>query len=234
MGLRISNTIAQHNTASILSKFYFILIALIIISQISSFAGSLNFLCKPLLIPILAVFYVSSNPVRNKSFYGILSALFFSWLGDVFLLFEQHYELFFIAGLSAFLIAHLCYIFVFNLDVKTFQLLKTKPFLPLLLMLYLFGFLYLLYPDLNELLLPVCIYASIICTMLLFAILRYGQVNLQSFKFCCLGALLFVLSDSVIAINKFLLSFKLAYPIIITLYAIGQFYIIKGSLLNKH
>jgi len=184
-------------------------------------------------MPTLAIFFTISSKKYSKYFYGVLMALFFSWLGDVFLIFEKQHELFFIAGLSAFLLAHLFYIFVFKLDVMRFNLLKSKPYLPFLLLLYLVGFLYLLQPNLNELFLPVSIYALIICIMLLFAILRYGQVDPFSFKLSCFGALLFVLSDSVIAINKFLFPFEWAYTLIIVLYALGQFFIVKGLLVTE-
>lgn len=213
---------------NILIIFYFTLIALVVVSRLFSNFALLNYICKPLLMPVLGLFFLVSNETNNKQKAGIFLALFFSWLGDVFLLFETKHELFFIAGLSAFLLAHLFYIFVFKLDVKQYHLLKSKPYLPLILLMYLAGFFYLLQPNLNELLLPVSVYASIICAMLLFAVLRYKQVNQKSFHLISIGAILFVLSDSVIAINKFLMPFNWAYPLIIVLYAVGQFYIIKG------
>jgi len=226
-------TFSTPNKSSILSSIYFLLTALVALSRIFDRLTYLDYLCKPLLMPILGAIFVTTTLNYNSRFYWVLFALLFSWLGDVLLLFEPQHELFFIGGLSAFLIAHLFYIFVFRLDVKNFNLLKSKPYISITLLLFLFGFLYLLQPNLNELLLPVSVYAIIICTMLLFAILRYGQVGQASFQLSFIGALLFVLSDSVIAINKFLMSFNWAYSLIIVLYAVGQYYLVKGIVVKN-
>lgn len=224
------------NKSFIFSLFYFSLVALIVLSTFSNALNFLNYFSKPLLMPTLGLFIISVTKNYSKRIYCILLALFFSWLGDVFLLFEPQHELFFIAGLSAFLIAHLCYIFIFWLDVKNYSLLKAMPFIPLILLLYLGGFLYLLQPNLGEMLLPVSVYAIIICAMLLFAILRYKQVIKINFQLTFIGALLFVLSDSVIAINKFLIPFSWAYSLIIVLYAIGQYFIVSSAtiLVKRH
>jgi len=214
-----------------ITSIYFLLVSFIVVSSFFSNLACLNYIFKPLLMPVLIIFFVLFNKSNKKHFLLVSAALISSWLGDLFLMFETKNALFFVAGLSAFLIAHLFYIFVFSLDVRNFNLIKLKPYLPLMLLLYLGVFLFLLQPNLNELFLPVTIYAIVICTMLLFAFLRYKQVNLQSFQLSTFGALLFVLSDSVIAINKFLFPFEWAYPLIITLYATGQFYIVKGLLI---
>lgn len=231
--MNYSTTTSDYVKPLVFKVVYFLLLTLIVLSSLFENLDWINCICKPLLMPALAIYIVVSSNNYTKHFYWVLMALFFSWLGDVFLLFEKQYELFFIAGLLAFLIAHLFYIFIFKIDVKKYSLLKSKPYLPLVLLLYLAGFLYLLQPNLNELFFPVCIYALIICTMLLFAILRYQQIGAQSFQFTCFGALLFVLSDSVIATNKFLFPFDWAYALIIVLYAVGQFFIVKGLLVKE-
>jgi len=228
--LKYSVSTSNYIKSLIFAVLYFFILTLIVLSGLSTNLYWVNYICKPLLMPSLAMFFVVSSNNYTKPFYGILLALFFSWLGDVFLLFENYNELFFISGLLAFLVAHLGYIYVFKLDVKNYDLIKSKPYIPFILLFYLAVFLFFLKPNLNELFFPVCIYASIICTMLLFAILRNGQVGEQSFQLSCFGALLFVLSDSFIAINKFLFPFEWAYALIIILYSVGQFFIIKGLL----
>ena len=231
--MKHTGKVKQYNKPSILSTVYFLLIALVMLSQLSNSLAWLNYIAKPLLMPVLALFFIRSITNYNKQVRGVLLALFCSWLGDVFLLFEPQHDLFFIAGLSAFLLAHLFYIFVFRYDVKSCGLLKSTPYIILGMLLCLGAFLYLLQPNLNELLLPVCVYAFIICGMLLVAILRYGQASQLSFRLCCFGALLFVLSDAIIAINKFLLPFDFAYPLIIVLYAVGQYYIVKSLVVSS-
>ncbi|MEJ0106730.1 MAG: lysoplasmalogenase family protein [Bacteroidota bacterium] len=65
----------------------------------------------------------------------ILFALFFSWAGDILLLFVADNASFFLAGLSAFLIAHIFYIFFFH-ALRVQENIKGKVFL-LVLVFYL-------------------------------------------------------------------------------------------------
>ena len=86
---------------------------------------------KPLIIPLLAVFYY--NKQAGKLF---LIALGCSWLGDLFLMGES--RLFFLLGIFSFWGAQLCYLY---LIVKEIQLPFKKLFLSkeILLPLILFG-----------------------------------------------------------------------------------------------
>lgn len=186
---------------------------------------------KPLLMPFLAFYFLSFKKTDLKK--SVLTALFFSWLGDLFLMFQQVNELFFIVGLLSFLIAHVGYIVAFASSINHYYLLQSKPWLLGLIFIYEVIFLYLISPNLNELLIPVALYATVICFMLIFAMMRFKNVTKLSFWITFIGATLFVLSDSTIAINKFLQPFSLAYPLIIALYATGQYLIVKG-LVNEN
>jgi uncharacterized membrane protein YhhN len=68
--------------------------------------------------------------------------------------------------------------------------------------------------------------------MVLQALFRYGYTNTVSFWFVFVGAILFMISDSMIAVNKFLSSFELAGVAIMVTYILAQFLIIKGLLLH--
>ena len=87
--------------------------------------------------------------------------------------------------------------------------------------------------QLDSLLIPVVIYMVAILVMVISAYLRKGAVNYFSFTLVLLGALFFLVSDSLIALNKF---YKpITYPtisIMIT-YAIAQYCIIIGLIKNK-
>jgi len=201
-------------------------VILVIISGVFPNLYWLNGLCKPLLMPFLALYFISFKSI--KGYKAVLIALLFSWLGDLLLMFQQKHELFFIAGLVSFLMAHIAYIIAFSMSIKSYQISNKKILIITLIICYELLFLYFLYPTLNELLVPVILYATVICTMLVFALLRFPHVSMYSFTITFLGALLFVLSDSTIAVNKFLMPFTLAYPVIIALYATGQYLIING------
>src|SRR5687768_6231250 len=80
----------------------------------------LETIIKPLLIPVLVIYFL--NEIRNRELIRsagrlkswILMALFFSWAGDVLLLFQDKDPVFFLAGLSSFLLAHIFYIVFFH------------------------------------------------------------------------------------------------------------------------
>ena len=71
----------------------------------------LDYVFKPMLVPALLLYlYLNTRNGVSASIRLVVAGLSFSWLGDVILLFSAQSELFFAAGLGAFLIAHLFYI----------------------------------------------------------------------------------------------------------------------------
>jgi len=90
--------------------------------------------------------------------------------------------------------------------------------------------LWLLWGGLKEMKLPVTLYTLVILTMLTAAINRKGKVNPHSYRLVLAGAILFVLSDSMIAINKFNQPFELARVAIMTSYVTAQYLIAIGCL----
>ena len=194
----------------------------------------LSAICKPLLMPVLMLFFwLNSKTVASKIRTLIMVALFFSWGGDVLLMFESKAPLFFLLGLVSFLLAHIGYILAFNqVSSKPKSILLKKPYLLIPFLLYAGGMMYSMSSNLGEMFVPVLVYASVISLMCIFAINRFDRVNLGSFWWVLAGAIIFVLSDSTIAINKFLSPFYYAGFVIMSLYTIGQFMIVKGVLME--
>lgn len=189
---------------------------------------------KPFLLPFLLylVYTFENFPTKNI----LLIALLFSWIGDIILMFADKGELYFIFGLVAFLFSHIVYIFVFNKQLKTEIHTNKLVFLMGIgvVLVYLTTMLSLLLPSLGELKIPVVVYAITISTMLLFAFKGslhwYNPANI----FILVGAMFFVVSDSLLAINKFYASLPFASFWIMTTYLAAQFCIISGILcLNK-
>jgi uncharacterized membrane protein YhhN len=85
-----------------------------------------------------------------------------------------------------------------------------------------------LYQDLKEMKLPVILYAIVILLMLSGAINRIDKVNKKSFLLVLAGAILFVVSDSAIAINKFSIKFEYSGIVIMSTYIVAQYLIITG------
>ena len=185
---------------------------------------------KPLLMPLLLLgFYVGSANRNNKGFYFIVAALILSWAGDVLL---QMNEMF-IPGLISFLLAHIFYIVYFIRSSPGKKgLLKYQPLLVIPVLLYILLFLWLIFPYLDALKIPVTVYGITIGTMLLASINMRRKTNDVAASYFIIGALLFVLSDSLLAVNLFAYSSILLSLCVMLTYASAQYLIVKGALLN--
>ncbi len=170
--------------------------------------------------------YWINSPTRNTNF---LLALIFCWGGDVLLMFQQ--ELFFMLGLGSFLTGHVLYI----LSYQQHRWSEGEGFLgpqkvrfALPIVLAGSGLVVVLYPFLGSLKIPVMVYALVLTIMVLQAMFRYGYTSSTSFTLAFIGALFFMVSDSVLAINKFMNPLPLAGFTIMLTYCIGQFLIVSG------
>lgn len=190
--------------------------------------GHERWFTKPLLMPLLMIgFYLSCTKRTTNSFFIIIAALLFSWGGDVLLQMEG----LFIPGLISFLLAHIFYIIYFakkGTDKK--GLVQQKPVIALAVLLYIILFLWLLFPYLNSLKIPVTVYGITIGSMLLLALNTKHQLNDKTATLFITGAILFVLSDSVLAVNLFAYKHLLLSLVVMITYATAQFLIVKGAI----
>lgn len=192
----------------------------------------LHFIAKPLLMPVLIAWLISSKPISHRML--ALTGLFFSWAGDVLLLFEKNGALFFTGGLVCFLLTHICYIIYF-LKTRPIEpsLLKTQPWWIILVPAYGTALVWLLFPHLADMKLPVMIYAVVICSMLLCSLHAFKSTSFPSRYYFVTGALLFVASDSLLAINKFYQPFAFAGSLIMLTYCGAQYLIVTGIIKKK-
>jgi len=206
--------------------------------------GSWEMLVKPLLMPLLIAWFFFSAPVRTALERWTLAALAFSWGGDVLLLFADRSEGWFIAGLGSFLLGHLCYIQAFRQGPFLFapttfgEQAPERGLRPIawtaLPVLAFAGFLiWTIWPYLGEMAVPVSIYALVIASMAVAALNRYRKVPSASFGMVLAGALIFVVSDSTIAWNKFYQPFDAAGPAIMVTYLTAQLLITAGVLAQR-
>jgi uncharacterized membrane protein YhhN len=151
-------------------------------------------------------------------------------------LFADRDELFFIAGLIAFLLSHITYILVFN---KQLKLKKTKNKAVFwmgvtAIIMYLIIMIAVLLPSLGDLTIPVFVYALVISTMLLFAFKGFLIWDNPSRWSILIGAIIFVSSDSILAFNKFYQPIVWSSFLIMITYLAAQYLIVTGLLkLNK-
>lgn len=197
----------------------------------------IRLISKSVLMPLLMVYAISKFQNKKSALFAMLTAgLVLSWVGDLFLLFDNAYSSYFIFGLIGFLIAHICYIFAYQnakLPNTETALLPTQQ-IRYLFILTLAGsaVIYVLYPHLDQLKLPVIIYAIVLVGMAIAALYRFGRTSSASFTLVFVGALLFMLSDSMLAINKFVDSFLNAGIWVMLTYSLAQYFIVEG--LAKH
>jgi uncharacterized membrane protein YhhN len=95
------------------------------------------------------------------------------------------------------------------------------------------GLVFVLYPVLGELKIPVMVYAIVLVVMTLNALLRLGKTTSPSFWMVFVGALLFMASDSLLAINKFLDPLPFGNIWVMTTYMSAQYLIVKGLIVHK-
>ncbi len=187
---------------------------------------------KPFIISALMVYFLFSTTSRSSLFYLTLAALLMSWLGDMFLMFDDQNATFFIYGLVSFLLAHVIYIFSYRKaknDTASNPLLSSQKLRHgSTLVLAGIALIYVLEPGLGEMKIPVMVYASVIVVMTITALLRYGYSSIQSFSLVFGGAIMFMISDSLLAVNKFLNPFAYAGFWIMATYCLAQFLIVKG------
>ena len=179
---------------------------------------------KPLLIPLLILFILLDRPQQFLPL--IVGALVFSTLGDVFLLSDA--ELFFMLGLGSFFIAHILYSWIFSAVLRREFAFKVNLWPLSIILTYLIVFLGYLWASLGELLIPVVAYAFIISTMLFLAWTWHLSAQKKSTFIILMGALLFVVSDSLLAISLFKSSFYMDHFWVMLTYLAAQFLLIHG------
>lgn len=195
-------------------------------------------LIKAMIIPLLMVYYHSQARGKYSSFHRLMMLAFlFSWLGDVLLQFsnEGHdlilpAESFFMLGLGGFLITQLLYSVAFSLPKGKNTVFSSRIYQLILVLAYGLLLMWLLYNKLGDFKLPVILYTIVIHLMLITALNRFGKVNGVSYIVVVIGAILFLASDSMIAINRFLEKFDFADVLIMSTYIIAQYLIAIGSL----
>ena len=183
---------------------------------------------------LLMVFNYLSLPDKASLFSKLIQfGLFFSWIGDIALMFDEDIPILFVVGLGAFLIAHLGYAYAFLRNVKESQekfnrisaIVYGIPFA-----VFTGAFFYFIKNGLPaDLFVPVLAYTIVISVMGITSAWRKDHVSKPTFNWILIGAILFILSDCVIAVNKFVIDFDYDAVLNMTLYLSGQFMITIGA-----
>lgn len=216
-----------------LFRYGFIIVSIIEVIR-PLFEWPIEHYSKPLIMVMLSSYFLTSSTPRKSSFWIILVAIFFSWIGDSLLMYQQNDSLYFLLGLGSFLMAHVAYaISFYGLKWKEANnpLLATQKLRhSLTLILAGIALVSILSPGLGDMRLPVTVYASVIVFMSIVALLRYGYTSVTSFALIFGGAVIFMVSDSILAINKFREPLAYAGSWIMLTYCIAQFMIVQGAI----
>jgi len=208
----------------------FLLVLLVNLIAVYSNSESLQFIVKPLLMPLLAIYLLLRTNTANSNLKGwIFLALFFSWAGDIFLLFEERGSNFFLFGLSAFLVAQVFYIVFFH-NIRMREYIRGNALLLLLVIVYYSILINVLSPYLGNMKLPVRIYGVVLSFMLMLAMHTMLGKNKKAALWMTMGAILFVVSDSLLAFNKFFSPFNNAGVVTMLTYGLAQLFITEGAI----
>ena len=180
-----------------------------------------TYIFKPLTMVFILLIAIRGQPAPPFYKFMILIGLLFSLAGDVFLMLPSDR---FVAGLVAFLIAHLFYIAAFASEITGLIWWPLIPFVIYGIVIYI-----ILAPSLGKLKLPVLIYVLVILMMTWLAWERWNQTGQSGALLASIGAVLFVISDTILAIDRFRGTFKLSRALNLTTYFAAQL-LIAGSI----
>ncbi len=180
------------------------------------------YLYKPLstLLVMLVCLLSLTKPNAEPGYtWAILLGLFFSLGGDVALMFTSSKA--FLAGVGCFLLAQVVYGATFATRGALSGSWVGTAIVMLLLFVALMAY---LYPHLGKMRVPVMVYAAVISFMVLTAIgarqsSRFGATQAA---LVAVGAILFYISDVILAVNKFAHPFKRYRLLNLSAYYAGQ------------
>lgn len=215
------------NTTRLMPVLFWV-VALADIVFIYTDQPTLRWFTKPLLMPLLLVWLtIGYQHPKSFLFRTIAAALLLSWAGDVLLQLEG----LFLPGLVSFLLAHICYILYFcQLPGFSKGTIWQEPLVGIPVLVYVVLFLWLLNPFLDALKVPVIIYSITIGLMFLAAINTQRRVPPAVATLFFNGALQFVISDSLLAVNLFAFHHVLLSVLVMLTYSSAQYLLVKGAL----
>ncbi len=202
------------------------------------------FAVKPMLMPLLALAFWQESIPKHPFKMILLVALFFSWIGDVTLLFQSHSPYYFILGLCAFLTVHVLYIWAMRPGLEYSLANRLRRIVTLFAILVLTILLVFYFErEGNEaysgvVRYAVPLYSSVLALMVLAAAHQGSGCERYSILIFS-GALLFMFSDLFIALRAFsnalaFLSASITSGIIMATYILAQFLIIRGMVSYYH
>ncbi|MBK8659125.1 MAG: lysoplasmalogenase [Bacteroidetes bacterium] len=247
---------------STLSKVRIVQIILVVCSLVEFYAEFIHqrelvFFTKPLLLPLIAAyFYYSRTKAWTALDSTMMVAFLFSWFGDISLMLTPETpsdtslmgipknKYFFLAGLGSFFVTQLLFIRAYS--KAEWATTSGKAPLPKIyfapFIFYWIAILSYVLPPLRanvekqSATIPVIFYAAVLISMAAVALTRFGKTSNKSFWLTFIGACIFVISDTLIAINFLALPEPGYYAgfFIITTYVVAEYLIAEGILQHQN
>ncbi|NOX16772.1 MAG: lysoplasmalogenase [Chlorobi bacterium] len=203
--------------------FIYIILSAIAVYAAQTGAAVLYKITKGIPVFSLLLFLLIFDFNSDYRFF-IMAALFFSLAGDLFLLSEKR----FLYGVAAFLVSHVFYFIAFLNETENFIFLSAVPIF-LLTGSY---FLIIKKSLKSKMVIPIAVYVTVISLMLWSAANLFFTSGNDNSPIIFLAAILFTISDSVLAWNKFVKKFKFAQLIILPTYYAAQLLFAVSVVLN--
>ncbi len=202
-----------------LYKVGFIFFAVLFIASTFFKPYPLSWLVK--IIPMAILMVTTFQLMESKSERLFLMGLVFSTCGDFFLDYDR--VNWFVFGLGSFFLAHLFYLMALW-PVERKNILAIIAYSTYgLIICYVFS------PGLGALLVPVLAYMSVLMMMGIFTL-----ISRKSNIWLVIGGISFIISDSIIGLNKFYTEIPYPHLLIMPTYYFAQFALVKGIFLNQN
>lgn len=218
---------------NILFLLYVVAAVLSVIARGQDWHGLL-YAAKPLMLISLSVWFFLNTRVYGDRFTLLVQAgLFFSLAGDIALLFMYKDEFAFLIGLAMFMVAHLCYLVAFGLNIADAKAPPIGMVLPAVLSALVLGVAYwysgVLMPRVDEIVaMPVGTYLLVVSLMVVAAAFRWQRTYRRSWLLVLLGALLFMVHDGFLTRDRFINPIENESILISATYAAAQLLIAVG------
>lgn len=189
-----------------------------------------RFYSKLLVIPfLLCLFLVNFKGTKGKFYILPIVALFGSFAGDLLLAFDG--AQYFLWGMLGFMVTHICNSIYFY-SMHSLQVTKSKIALLALLFLSIICsiVIFIIKDNAGSFFIPIIIYMILIAVMAILASNLadspiYKQTSIQYF---IPGAILFIMSDGLLAINKFNLQDPSLDIFVMLTYGLAQLFLVMG------
>ncbi len=180
---------------------------------------------SPLLkiIPLSCLLILVAGGIKGRQRILLVIALLFCMAGDVLLDLDRSAN--FKPALVAFLLGHVFYIIIFQLE-RQFEKKRAMYLVSVIVYTVVVGFFLKDIPA--QFLPPIMVYLAVISIMVLSALM------MKNFSWViCAGSMIFMISDTIIAINKFLVPIPNSTVFNIGFYFVAQVLIVSGLLINE-